>query len=192
MHAPHLTALRNACRMLAERARAAGEPTAFTPEAMRLFGIDDDGRPAADPEWREPDELTEYPVDGKHVLVLDPGKPGGKAARGAPAEAHQGKHRIGLCGAAHGRMSGCNEVHHVKRMQFVLVDTAHYTPHRRLPPDEAQRVRDRYSSNLPGILLSDAVVKYFNWNRDDVIEVKVPAAERASFAGNVKYRVVVG
>lgn len=191
LHTLQINALRNACRMLAERARADGRPPRFNDSAKRLFGIDDAGRPSGDPEWTAPDETTEYIVDRRHVLVLDAGRVEGRGGRVAHAvSSRDGYYRIGLCTAAHGKMGGCDEVHHIKRLQFVLVDSAYYTPHRRLSPLEAQIVRERYSSNLPSILQSDAVVKYFNFARGDVIEVQVPRTEVSAFAGEVKYRVV--
>ena len=58
-----------------------------------------------------------------------------------------------------------------KEFRYCLIDHRFYCPHRRLPPDEAEEIKNTFGTNLPVLLRTDAVARYFHFTKNDIIEV---------------------
>lgn len=58
-----------------------------------------------------------------------------------------------------------------REFKYCLVDHQLYCPHRRLPPKEAQEIVDAFGTNLPVLLKTDAVSRFFSFCKNDIIEI---------------------
>lgn len=58
-----------------------------------------------------------------------------------------------------------------KEFKYCLVDHQFYSPHRRLPPEEAQEIVQSFGANLPILLRTDAVARFFSFAKNDIIEI---------------------
>lgn len=55
--------------------------------------------------------------------------------------------------------------------KYCLTDHMYYAPHRRLKSLESEDIIKRFGSGLPVILKTDPVSRYFNFSKNDIIEI---------------------
>jgi DNA-directed RNA polymerase subunit H (RpoH/RPB5) len=70
-----------------------------------------------------------------------------------------------------------------RELQYDLTKFRYYCPHEKVSPEEAVRVREKFGNSLPSLLRTDAVVRYFFFQKNDVIRI-------TRRNGTIVYRVV--
>jgi len=76
------------------------------------------------------------------------------------------------------------ELFHRPSLQFDITEHKYYVPHTKLSKEEGKKLKDKYGiTNFPSILTTDAISRYFNFRKGEVIKI-----ERKD--GTIIYRVV--
>jgi hypothetical protein len=75
------------------------------------------------------------------------------------------------------------ELFSASEFMYVLTDHMYYCPHRKLTDTETAEITRSFGNKLPILLRADPVVRYFNFNKNDIIEIR---RKNSSFA----YRIV--
>jgi DNA-directed RNA polymerase subunit H (RpoH/RPB5) len=86
------------------------------------------------------------------------------------------------------------EVFHVLRLQLPVIDHEDFLPHRRLRPEETDRVMARFdtdASHLSKMFYGDPVARFFGWSVGDVIEITFHEDDDPKLTKRVKYRSIV-
>lgn len=66
---------------------------------------------------------------------------------------------------------------------YNLTEHMYYNPHKKLTNDEAEHVKTTFGIKLPYLLKTDPVVRYFHFQKNDIIEI-------TRKNGSIAYRIV--
>lgn len=58
-----------------------------------------------------------------------------------------------------------------KEFKYCLIDHEFYCPHRKLSVNEALEIKNSFGTNLPILIRTDAVARFFSFNKNDIIEI---------------------
>lgn len=75
------------------------------------------------------------------------------------------------------------ELFSASEFKYCLTDHMYYVPHRRLKVSDTEDIMKRFGTGLPILLRTDPVSRYFNFVKNDIVEI-------TRKNGSIAYRVV--
>jgi len=59
----------------------------------------------------------------------------------------------------------------LKEFQYDMTDFKYYCPHKKLSMEEAKLIKEQFKNNLPYILKTDVICRYFFFQKHDIIKI---------------------